>query len=469
MAAPLARRGHVLGVDDRRAPASAGLLNILNAWLPERRWYPVKGVVVETVPWVSYSLPAPPGLMVQIHLLRLVGEGVDLIVQVPVVLERVDESSDDGTPDDPSIIGTFRSSDDSLLRAYDGAAHPAFWLTALDACGWDVDPGELSARVLESGRSLGVEQSNSSIRLPDVADGVMLKVMRAVAVGPNPDVTLPRALAHHGWKGVPQPVAWLTATWTVDDAPVPSEDRFAHLVIVAELIGSARDGFDLACSYAKQNESFADLSGDLGRRVAQMHGALRASMPPGSRLDVDWLMSDLQTRAQEAAARAHVLERTADAVTAFYEGARTQLEALTDTPVLQHIHGDLHLGQALNSRDSGWKILDFEGEPLRPVADRTRTDLIMRDVAGMIRSFDYAAAVGGALDPRWVINTRNAFIDAYRRESHFPADQEAATETLIRVLTLDKALYEVVYESTNRPSWTWIPLEAVDRLLNNQL
>ncbi|SDS31813.1 maltokinase [Paraoerskovia marina] len=462
------RDGHVLAVEDRCAPPSADLLDLLDAWLPRRRWFPVKDVAVETLPWVSYALPSPPGLVTQSHLLRLVGDGVDLVIHVPVVLERVDGSVVTDEPEDAAVIGVVRGEDGTLLRVHDGAAHPAFWLASLETSTWDVDPGELSTQALASGRLLRVEQSNSSVRLPDVAGGVMFKVMRAVAIGPNPDVTLPRALAHGGWRGVPRPLAWLTGTWEDDDTPSAGAD-LAHLVIVAELIGSARDGFDLACSYARQGESFADLAADLGEQVARMHAALRDVLPVGEPLDVDWLFTDLRRRATEAAQRAPLLARTAADVAAFYDDAERRLAATSQRPVLQHVHGDLHLGQALNSRELGWKVLDFEGEPLRPVAERTRADLVMRDVAGVLRSFDYAAAVGGAQDPRWVVDARTAFLAAYRREARFPDEHEDAAETLVRALVLDKALYEVVYESTNRPTWTWIPLEAVDRLLRNEI
>ncbi|OLT45539.1 hypothetical protein BJF88_05775 [Cellulosimicrobium sp. CUA-896] len=118
----------------------------------------------------------------------------------------------------------------------------------------------------------------------------------------------------------------------------------------------------------------------------------------------------------------------------------------------------------LHARRFGWKVLDFEGEPLRPVAERTRPDLALRDVAGVVRSFDYAAAVGSAPDPGWAVQARTAFLEAYERADTAGVDA-ATTQALVRALTLDKALYEVVYESRNRPDWEPIPLAAVDRLL----
>jgi maltokinase len=135
--------------------------------------------------------------------------------------------------------------------------------------------------------------------------------------------------------------------------------------------------------------------------------------------------------------------------------------ALHDLPPRQRVHGDLHLGQVLRG-DGTWYVLDFEGEPLVPVAQRTRPDLALRDVAGMLRSIDYAAAVGGAAPP-WAADARRALLAGYTAGSAPIAP--AVQEHLLRVLELDKALYEAVYEARNRPTWTAIPLSAVERLV----
>jgi 1,4-alpha-glucan branching enzyme len=137
-------------------------------------------------------------------------------------------------------------------------------------------------------------------------------------------------------------------------------------------------------------------------------------------------------------------------------------------PALQRVHGDYHLGQVLDVPERGWVALDFEGEPLRPLAERVRPDLTARDVAGMLRSFDYAAGSVHLADElidasAWAAACREAFLEGYASVAG-PAD--AATQTLTRALELDKALYEVVYEARNRPTWLPIPLRAVHRLLD---
>ena len=472
---------------------SPELLALLDAWLPARRWYPVKGVAVRHVPWLAFALDVPPGtpgvpdgapqdVRVVLHLVRLVGGGVDLVVQVPVVLEpargtgSAEAHAAPGRAPEPSATAIGEITEDGRAWVvHDGAAHPACWAALLAAATWERAGGPSDVD-LDGGRALAVEQSNSSVLLPATAGGTMLKVLRAIAVGPNPDVTIPRALAAQGWTGVPRPLAWFEVTWdAVDDPPrrsdaaaPPEPARSAHLAILSEFVEGARDGFDLACAYAGQGSSFTDLAEDLGRVLADLHSALRDAFGVGAPVDAEWLVADLRRRADEAVASSPALARRADAISAFWDRTAARLAGVVDVPDalprLQAVHGDLHLGQVLHARRFGWKVLDFEGEPLRPVAERTRPDLALRDVAGVVRSFDYAAAVGRTRDQGWAVHARTAFLEAYARADTAGVDR-ATSEALVRALVLDKALYEVVYESRNRPDWEPIPLAAVDRLL----
>jgi maltokinase len=129
---------------------------------------------------------------------------------------------------------------------------------------------------------------------------------------------------------------------------------------------------------------------------------------------------------------------------------------------LQRIHGDYHLGQLLHT-EGGFAVIDFEGEPARPLAERRMPASPLRDVAGMLRSLDYAVRTverdgpDGFDHQGWLANARAAFVAAYGGEA-------VAHEGLLTAFEAAKACYEVRYEASNRPDWTWLPLEALERL-----
>ena len=160
------------------------------------------------------------------------------------------------------------------------------------------------------------------------------------------------------------------------------------------------------------------------------------------------------------------------------EQVLARLEALPALEPATRIHGDYHLGQVLHEVDGEqrWYVLDFEGEPLRPLAQRSDPDLPARDVAGMLRSFDYAAAVGEASHPDWLAAVRTAFEDGYRQARQEPSPETASPaegrdtdsrRTVLTCLELDKALYEAVYEARNRPDWLSIPVAGIESVLND--
>jgi predicted trehalose synthase len=134
-------------------------------------------------------------------------------------------------------------------------------------------------------------------------------------------------------------------------------------------------------------------------------------------------------------------------------------------PAQQRIHGDLHLGQVLDVPGRGWVMVDFEGEPLRPMRERSRLDNPLRDVAGMLRSFDYVAgslSVTSGVDAReWSATARAAFAEGYGEASGLDL---TANRAVLDAFEADKALYEAVYEARNRPSWLPIPVAAIERL-----
>ncbi len=438
-------------VSGTRVPDDAEL-EALRAWVPSQRWFPAKGSAATLERVAVVDLPDPDGeATVRLHLIALPSGAV---LQVPTVRRPGTEPSD--------RPGTIARVPGGVL--VDGPHDPAFvraWLAAAH------DDGAAPTRI---GRPKVVagEQSNTSVLLPDADRPGILKVFRVVTLGPNPDVDVPLALAHAGWTGVPRPLAWLPGGWDQPDGT----HAVGHLGVLSALVQGARDGFELACDHAGADTPFGELAADLGRTTAQMHRALRTAIPVAAtghahaprneterRTQVRHVVRTLRERADAAAARVPEIAARSAAVHAAYD----RLEALTSVPPLQRVHGDYHLGQVLRSADEHWYVLDFEGEPQASAEEKTRPDLALRDLAGMLRSLDYAAAVGRPTDPgAWLADARGRLIDGYEQETGGTA---AGLDVLLPALELDKAIYEVVYESGNRPDWLPIPLGGVDRLL----
>lgn len=446
------------------------VLRLLDTWLPGQRWYPVPADGVTHEPWLTVTFGGVPDVVVA--LLRLTGPGLAtgdeaLVVQVPLVLTPTAEPEQDtAATEEAGLIGTVTTAS-GTVTVHDGGVHPAAWHAYLDTALPGACQGPGCAELRDARRIAG-EQSNTSVVLPVLphasGQGGMLKLLRTVALGPHPDVVIPETLTRAGWDGVPR---FLGAVPLPDPA---GGEALAHLAVLSELVHDATDGFELACAHAGRDEDFGERAAELGAVVAHLHTTLRDALGPGPTLEPAGFMGVLRRRAAEAFADVPDLAPHRAGVTALYDAVSARLAAVGEEAGglvrLQPIHGDLHLGQALYSPD-GWKVLDFEGEPQRPVAERTAPDLPLRDVAGMLRSLDYAGAVGRATDPHWVSHAQLAFLEGYRQGSDTPDDalDVATAELMLRALTVDKALYEVVYEFRHRPAWMPIPLAAVERVL----
>ncbi|UUW89232.1 maltokinase N-terminal cap-like domain-containing protein [Pimelobacter simplex] len=308
------------------------------------------------------------------------------------------------------------------------------------------------------------EQSNSSVFFGEDA---VLKLFRKVTPGENPDITTHRVLTEAGSTHVAQLYGWIEA----DDL---------HLGMLQQFLRTASDGWDLALASVRDLFAEADLhaeevGGDfaaeaarLGTALAEVHAQLAASFPVAE--------------ASGAALSAAMTDRLAAAtdvvpdLAAHAPGARAVFDAVAglDAVPVQRIHGDLHLGQTLRTV-LGWKLVDFEGEPAKPLSERLLPDSPWRDVAGLLRSFDYAPhAVAESIgddEPdaahqrahradEWARRNRKAFLASYCGDEGL----SAADRTLLTAYVVDKAVYECVYEARNRPTWLPIPLAGVARL-----
>ena len=290
-------------------------------------------------------------------------------------------------------------------------------------------------QALGGAKVLTGEQSNTSVLVPARRWPVIIKFFRVLYGGEQPEVSLPLALTKAGFEGVPQVRAI---------SQITRNNEVITDSVASDYVHRAEDGFVFFTQAAKAGDSLSKEAFELGRISAQMHSLLERHF--GSTLkDID--ASNRLRASYERAAAAYP--------------PITQINLpIADLPKLSapvcRVHGDFHLGQTLHSA-TGWSIIDFEGEPLRPLSERLEPDMPERDIAGMLRSFDYARATGGA-SQQWEQIHRKAFLEGYSSVRQF--HQEA-----LQILEIDKALYEVAYEAQHRPTWVHVPLGGLKRLL----
>ena len=226
----------------------------------------------------------------------------------------------------------------------------------------------------------------------------------------------------------------------------------ADLAMVVEKLADAVDGWGLALDSLRAGESFAT-GGRQPRPCAGRDPRRAAGRVPTARVLGPRIASTMKERLAQAALIAPDLGPYVEQLRACFDDLGSGIVEV------QRVHGDFHLGQTPHT-PGGWKIIDFEGEPVKSLAERAAPDSVWRDIAGMLRSFDYAAAsVPGPGSVAWAAECRTAFLRGYAGGPLDPAD--AAT---LRAYELDKAIYEVVYETRNRPDWVGIPLAAIATL-----
>ncbi|MFF5364077.1 maltokinase [Streptomyces scabiei] len=292
-------------------------------------------------------------------------------------------------------------------------------------------------------RLLDAEQSNSSLVY---GDAFILKVFRRIQPGVNPDLEVPGALAGQGCGRVPAPVAWFRTT-----DPFP-----ATLGVLQPFLPDASDGWTLALGALAAGQDFTAQARELGRATAEVHLALASAFPSGTH-DENGRTAAAMTERLDAAAR------SVPALRRFVPGLRTAFRALLSCdvgPPAQRVHGDLHLGQVLRAGRE-WFVIDFEGEPSRPLAERCGTQSPVRDIAGMLRSFDYAARQRRPWRPEWARRCREAYCAGYAAHAGWDPRKKHG---LLRAYETDRAVYEVLYEARHRPDWLPVPMAAIERL-----
>ena len=319
------------------------------------------------------------------------------------------------------------------------------------------------------------EQSNSSVVF---GEDCLMKVFRKVTPGLNPDIEIHKALTSAESEHVAALYGWI-------ETPPHGTDEPMQLALLQQFLRTASDGWDLALASVRDLFAEADLHADevggdfaaeshrLGVATAEVHDALADQFPVES-----WGDAALSTLSEA------MTQRLADAIEVVPElgehadGLRAAFDALTtlsEPVVVQRIHADFHLGQTMRTV-KGWKLVDFEGEPAKPLSERVRPDSAWRDVAGMLRSFDYAAhAVEADVEEgaqiayralEWAERNRRAYLAGYIEASGRTEGDDLSPDqrVLLWAYEVDKAVYETVYEARNRPGWIGIPLAAIERL-----
>ncbi len=412
-----------------------GFTDELGAWVARQRWYAGKGH--EHRFRILDARPVPGATR---YLIMDDAGTLPALYHVPLALAA--------EPVDPNAL-VGHSEAGPLI---DATRHPEF------AAGLLAEMGVEESRVTGS-RVLTAEQSNTSIVFDE--DGrptIILKLFRTLHHGENPDVTVQRVLSDAGSPYVPRFLGSLDGEWP--DVGRASGVAHGTLGFAQEFLPGVRDGWAVALEAAREGRDFTAAARDLGTAVAGVHGALGAALETtdAGRDQVASTGTAWRRRLTVAAAEVPAVAERLAAIEAVYRAALER-----PWPRLQRIHGDLHLGQVLAVPQGGWRIVDFEGEPLRPMEERAIPDLPPRDVAGMLRSFDYASAVAGGPDAKsWAAACQVAFLDAYAGA----AGSVELDPVLLKALVLDKAVYEATYEARNRPDWLPVPLAGIDAALS---
>ena len=313
-------------------------------------------------------------------------------------------------------------------------------------------------------RVLGLEQSNSSLV---VDERLFLKLYRRLEAGVNPELEMVRFLTSHGFANTPQ----LLGSWEYA-GPL----MCVTLGLVQQFIPGAVDGWSLALEQLRDDpEAFLARTRRLGEVIGRMHVVLASDSD-------DPAFSPEEASSESLALLIATVDEDIDQVFMHLpeddsvapilgrgDAVRDLLRRLTTVGTvgrrIRH-HGDLHLGQILWA-DGDWFVIDFEGEPARPLLERRNKRSPLRDVAGMLRSFTYAASVAGVAGTEVEERARSSFLEGYSAAVEGSGLMPAADagDRLLRIFELEKAFYELRYELAHRPDWVGVPVAGIVRIL----
>jgi maltokinase len=452
------------------------LTDLLRDWMPHQRWFGGKGREWADVTEDGFLLDqANPVLSVhRVTVTYTDGASETYLVPLSWREHPTDELSS-------ALVGAVASKDGETY-AYDAMRDreaTAPWLIHLVNAS-TIGPMHFHpagvAYIPEGlpGDIVSGEQSNTSLIYGQEA---ILKLFRRLEPGLNPDVEI-----HDALRRADNPhIAQLLGHIQIDD-PDPSREP-ATVAMLQQFVPNASDGWRLATASVRDLYAEGDLHADevggdfageserLGAATASVHADM-AKVLPTEPADDAWyatVAGQMNERLTAATEIVPQLAQHADELRALYAAV-----AKTREPVVrQRVHGDLHLGQVLRTA-TGWIVLDFEGEPARPISQRRLKRSPLRDVAGMLRSFSYVTAGarllrGVDVADDWEDRARAVFLEGYfsRVEPSLLPPGEAPTRQLLAVFELEKAVYELRYELNNRPDWVAIPVAGILRLLES--
>jgi trehalose synthase-fused probable maltokinase len=455
--------------------------DVLAAWLRSRRWFATKTRRIVAVD-VDDLVPLPPGTMAIVRV-RLDDGTAD---RYCLALGGRDGDTVADALDDAAFC---RALLDLVSRAGRAEGHAGAMVGSTNASALSLPAPDVKVRRVDG------EQSNSSVRF---GDALILKLFRRLAEGVNPEAEMTRFLTGRAhFSNAPRLLGSLeyqarggpTTTLAVVQALVPDAcDGWEWMLdALARMLDHATAPPEPGRVESAAHDTLGMLR-RLGEVTGRLHEALASTSDdpafapePIAQADLDAWAEAVRTQVTAAADAAGDAE-----IVAGLAGVATGLAGLRGRCKIRH-HGDLHLGQTLRrGGDGDVVIIDFEGEPLRPLSERRQKHAAVRDVAGVLRSIAYAAAASqarAATRPRgaspppergdvaawteaWEAAARREFIAGYRRATRgarFLPEGDEAFAGVVAVFELEKAAYEVVYEANNRPDWIAIPRRGLVR------
>ena len=456
--------------------------------LPERRWFGAKDSSIEAIGLLDAGIieDGPPALVIAIVTVR--SGGVENLYHLPLLVDE-DGGSRDAfeEPDRLRVLGDLMAHGSSIK-----GDHGVFQFG-----GPSLDPSNPPGAV--SARTLAADQSNTSLVLDEQT---ILKSFRRVAVGRNPDLELTRLLTTEGFMNIPAHLGEITYEGEEQDGPFQIDlglaqqfiadgvegwtDTLQRLRELYEAVDPADANEDIPFLIEERAKVLLDRIGELGEATAGLHVTLGREQTDPDLAPETAEQHDLDAWAASASsALSRLAQRDLVELRPLVAGIEERIARVThieEPGKRTRIHGDYHLGQVLHST-RGWLILDFEGEPARSLDERRAKHSPLKDVAGMLRSFSYAASsvmfdlaaddegAWARLEPwgsEWERLARDRYLHGYLTKSHegafLPGDRSSQM-ALLDFFEIDKALYELGYELNHRPDWVRIPLRGIRHVI----